>query len=202
VVDSSGFKVYGEGEWKVRQHGWSKRRTWRKLHLGVDEASGQIVAATASTNDIRDDEVLGDLLEQVPPERQLHQVSGDGSYDSRRCYQLLQQRGARATIPPCRGARLADLEHKPELAARNDNLERIAWWSHWSGSQDGGPACWKVEVDYHRRSLAETTFCRVKTVFGERLSARRFEGQGQELLLWCAALNRMTHLGMPQSYPI
>lgn len=202
VVDSSGFKVYGEGEWKVRQHGASKRRTWRKLHLGVDEASRQIVAATVSTNDFRDDELLLDLLEQVAPQVELSQVSGDGSYDSRRCYQLLQQRGAHASIPPCHGARLADLKHQPELAQRNANIERIAWWSGWSGSQEVGRACWKVEVDYHRRSLAETTFFRLKSLFGERLSARSFEGQGQELLIWCAALNRMTLLGMPQSDPI
>src|SRR5262252_8097587 len=66
VIDSSGFKVYGEGEWKVRQHGWSKRRTWRKLHLAVDEATGEIVAAVASEAVGTDEDALPDLLEQVP----------------------------------------------------------------------------------------------------------------------------------------
>lgn len=208
VVDSSGFKIYGEGEWKVRQHGATKRRTWRKLHLGVDPASGQIVSALGSTNDFGDDELLGDLLEQVPETVELEQVSGDGSYDSRSCYQLLQERGARqkrpvrASIPPRHGALLADLSQKPELAQRNANLERIAWWRSWGGSEDAGRACWKVEVGYHRRSLAETSFFRLKTLFGERLSARRFAGQGRELLIRCAALNRMTHLGLPQSYVV
>jgi hypothetical protein len=79
VIDSSGFKVYGEGEWKVRQHGWSKRRTWRKLHLGVDEAMGEIVAAVASEAGVADDATLPDLLEQVPGE--IDQVSADGAYD-------------------------------------------------------------------------------------------------------------------------
>ncbi len=50
MVDSTGIKVYGEGEWKVRQHGYSKRRTWRKLHLGVDETTGEILAGVVSTN--------------------------------------------------------------------------------------------------------------------------------------------------------
>ncbi|MEL6940937.1 MAG: IS5 family transposase, partial [Cyanobacteria bacterium J06598_1] len=62
VVDSTGVKVYGEGEWKTRQHGVSKRRTWRKLHLGVDESTGEILAAVVTTNDFHDSEVLPDLL--------------------------------------------------------------------------------------------------------------------------------------------
>jgi len=77
VIDSSGFKVYGEGEWKVRQHGWSKRRTWRKLHWGVEEATGEIVAAVTSEAGVSDDEVLPDLLAQVPGA--IRQVSADGA---------------------------------------------------------------------------------------------------------------------------
>jgi len=77
VIDSSGFKVYGEGEWKVRQHGWSKRRTWRKLHLAVDEATGEIVAAVASDAQVADDEVVPDLLEQGAGA--IEQVSADGA---------------------------------------------------------------------------------------------------------------------------
>ncbi len=68
VVDATGVKVYGEGEWKVRQHGWSKRRTWRKLHLGVDEATGEIVAAVCTTNDIQDVEVFEDVLDSIEGE--------------------------------------------------------------------------------------------------------------------------------------
>ena len=92
VVDSTGVKVYGEGEWKTRQHGISKRRTWRKLHLGVDEAIGEILAAVVTTNDVHDGEVLSDLLEQI--EGEIEQVSavrpwrGEalGAYDHRHCY--------------------------------------------------------------------------------------------------------------------
>jgi hypothetical protein len=79
MVDSTGCKVYGEGEWKVRTHGKSKRRTWRKLHLGVDEQTGEIVAAVLSSNDVSDGEALPELLEQVG--EALAQVSGDGGYD-------------------------------------------------------------------------------------------------------------------------
>jgi IS5 family transposase len=98
VVDSTGMKVFGEGEWKVRQHGYSKRRTWRKLHLGVDEASGEIVAAVATTHDVADNEVIEGPLDQV--EGEIEQVSGDGSYDKRNCYQAIKKRNAKAAIPP------------------------------------------------------------------------------------------------------
>src|SRR5204863_377467 len=104
VVDSTGLKVYGEGEWKVRQHGWSKRRTWRKLHLAVDEATGEIVAAVASEAGVTDDAALPDLLEQVPGE--IRQVSADGAYDKRHCYDALAARGAKAVIPPRRDAKI------------------------------------------------------------------------------------------------
>lgn len=97
VLDSSGFKVYGEGEWKVHQHGWSKRRTWRKLHLGVDEATGEIVAAVASEAGVTDDDVVTDLVEQVA--RPIAQVSADGAYDKRKVYEALEKTGGKVTIP-------------------------------------------------------------------------------------------------------
>jgi len=190
VIDSSGFKVYGEGEWKVRQHGWSKRRTWRKLHLGVDEATGEIVAAVASEAGVSDDAALPDLLAQV--EGDLSQVSGDGAYDKRHCYDALAERGAKAVIPPRRNAKI--WQHGNCAGApwqRDENLRAI---------RHQGRRRWKQESGYHRRSLAETTFFRLKTIFGPTLHARAFAQQATELFLKVAALNRMTHLGMPESY--
>ncbi|SRR6266487_1278752 len=61
---------------------------------------------------------------------------------------------------------------------------------------------WKKESAYHRRSLAETAFFRFKTLFGPTLQARHFDQQATELFLKAAALNRMTHLGMPDSYRV
>jgi len=101
VVDSTGVKVYGAGEWKTRQHGVSKRRTWRKLHLGVDEATGEIVAMVVTTNDVADGEVLEALLEQI--EDEIEQVSTDGAYDHRHCYDAIAAKGAKAVIPPPQG---------------------------------------------------------------------------------------------------
>lgn len=192
VVDSSGFKVYGEGEWKVRLHGWSKRRTWRKLHLAVDEATGEIVAAVASEAGVSDDAALPDLLARVQGE--VGQVSADGAYDKRRCYEAIEARGAKAAIPPRRDAKIW---HHGNCAAppqqRDENLRAI---------RRHGRRRWKQESGYHRRSLAETAFFRFKTLFGPALHARQFPQQATELFLKAAALNRMTHLGMPDSYRI
>jgi hypothetical protein len=190
VLDSSGFKVYGEGEWKVRLHGWSKRRTWRKLHLGVDEATSEIVAAVASEASVSDDEGLPALLAQVKGE--IRQASADGAYDKRRCYEVLEERGAHAVIPPRRDAKI--WQHKNCTGVpwqRDENLRAI---------RRTGRRRWKQDSGYHRRSLAETTFFRCKTLFGPTLRARAFPQQATELFIMAAALNRMTHLGMPDSY--
>ncbi len=190
VVDSTGIKVYGEGEWKVRQHGYSKRRTWRKLHLGADETTGEIVAAVVSTNNFTDGQVLPDLLEQVAD--QITQVSGDGGYDKRNCYDAIGARGARAAIPPQKNAKIWQHGNSQEARlARDENVRAC---------RRKGRAAWKRESGYHRRSLAETQMFRLKTIFGERVSARSFEGQATQLLVRCAVLNQMTHLGMPESY--
>jgi IS5 family transposase len=192
VVDSTGIKVYGEGEWKVRQHGYTRRRTWRKLHLGVDEASGEFVAVVVSTNDFKDSQILPDLLEQV--EDEIYQVSADGAYDSRNCYDAIRDRKARAAIPPQKRARIWQHGNtKAEGHIRDENLREI---------RRKGRRQWKRESGYHRRSLAETAVFRVKMIFGERVRARKFEGQAAQMLVRCATLNRMTHLGMPDSYAV
>jgi transposase len=190
VIDASGVKVYGEGEWQVRQQGWSKRRTWRKLHLAVDEATGEIVAAVVSEASVTDDEAVPDLLDQGAGE--IGQVSADGAYDKRRCYEALEERGAKAVIPPRRDAKI--WQHKSCAGApwqRDENLRAI---------RRQGRRRWKQASGYQRRSLVETTFFRLKTLFGPSVQARAFPQQATELFLKVAALNRMTHLGMPESY--
>ena len=192
VVDATGIKVYGEGEWKVRRHGSAKRRTWRKLHLGIDESSGEIVAAAITTNDFSDGQLLPDLLDQI--DEPIEQVSGDGAYDTRACYAAVGERSAQAAIPPRRGARIWQHgnANAPPLA-RDENLRRI---------RRSGRQRWKRECGYHRRSLAETAMFRIKTLFGDRVRAHCFAGQAAELLIRCATLNCMTHLPMPNSYAV
>lgn len=192
VVDSTGVKIYGEGEWKVRRYGWSKRRTWRKLHLGVDEATGEVAAAAVSTNACGDGQALPALLAQV--EGTIRQVTGDGGYDDRQCYDAIRERGARAVIPPQKGARI--WHHGNTKGERHDRDENLRY------CRAHGRAKWKRDFGYHRRSLAEVAVFRLKMVFGERASARSLAGQASQLLVRCAALNRMTHVGMPDSFKV
>ncbi|WP_445627651.1 IS5 family transposase [Nostoc sp. DSM 114167] len=191
VVDSTGVKVYGEGEWKVRTHGVGKRRTWRKLHLGVDSESGEILGAVVTTNDMADCEVLPDILEQI--EQPIEQVSGDGGYDTKGCYNTISQRGARATIPPRSNAKMQQPHPHSQPHPRDENLPRV---------NQVGRKQWKQESGYHRRSLSETAIFRLKTIFGGKLRRRFFDNQAVDLFLQCAALNRMIQLGKPDSYKV
>lgn len=192
VVDSTGAKVYGEGEWKVRQHGWSKRRTWRKLHIGVDEATGDILLGEVTGNDTADCGMLTPLLRQIPEERQIDQLSADGAYDKRVCYEELMRRSVSSiAIPPQHNAKIwkhgnTSTIHLP----RDENLRRI---------RAIGRKRWKEEIGYHRRSLVETAMFRLKTIFTDKVRSRSFANQRTELLLRCRALNLMTMLGMPES---
>lgn len=190
VVDSTGVKVYGEGEWKTRQHGISKRRTWRKLHLGIDETTGEIISAVATTNDYHDSQVLGDILDGV--EEQISQVSTDGAYDTKSCYEQIEQKGAKAVIPPRKNAKIQQHGNcKASPLIRDENLRAI---------RQMGRKKWKRESGYHRRSIAETVMFRLKCIFGGSLSSRQFDNQAVELFLQCAALNRMIQLCKPNSY--
>lgn len=194
VMDSSGLKIYGEGEWKVRTHGKSKRRTWRKLHLGVDPRSGEIQAAALTTNNVSDDQMVEPLLAQI--EQPIGRFAGDGGYDKRKVYASLNEHvpNAHILIPPRKNARIWQHGNtKAERLRRDGNLRAI---------RKTGRKAWKQASGYHVRSLVETTMFRLKAIFGDRLSARLMETQNTQAMIRCVALNRMTHLGMPESYQI
>jgi len=188
LVDATGLKVYGEGEWKTRQHGISKRRTWRKVHLAFDAATGEVLADVTTETNVHEKEMLPDLLSQI--EEEIKRVGGDGGYDYQTCYQAIADRGARAIIPPRRTGRIWG---NGQMDDRDAHLRRIA---------EIGRTAWKKESGYHRRSLVETGIFRLKKLFGSSLSARSLSNQQQEVRLRCVALNRMTALGMPESYPL
>jgi hypothetical protein len=186
VIDSTGLKLYGEGEWKVRLRGWAKHRTWRKLHLSMDADSQAITSVLITGKETVDPRGLPHLLKRV--EVPVEKVYADGAYDSRQCYKALVERGARAVIPPREGSVLWEDEY---LKGRNSNLRQV----HRPGVKG-----WKQRSGYHRRSLVETAISRLKAIFTDRLRSREVERQRTEVAVRCAALNRMTELGMPQSY--
>jgi hypothetical protein len=100
LIDSTGIKVEGKGEWHARKHGGPKRRIWRKVHLGIDEKTLEIRAVEFTSSDIGDAPILPDLLGQIPPDQEIGSVTADGAYDTRKCHDAIANRGANAVIPP------------------------------------------------------------------------------------------------------
>jgi hypothetical protein len=184
-IDSTGLKVYGEGEWKVRTHGADKRRTWRKLHISMDAETHHITAALLTEKDALDRNSVAALLQQT--EANIEAVCADGAYDFEQCYRAIKQAGAIALIPPRRDA---VRRGKSPFEQRDENLR---------GIRQVGRKQWKKMSGYHQRSLVECAFFRLKTLFSDRLRARRTDTQTAEAKVRCVALNRMTSLGMPQS---
>jgi hypothetical protein len=182
VIDSTGIKVFGEGEWKTRQHGVGKRRTWRKLHLAIDPATHDVVAAQVTVLEVTDAEVFPDLLEQLE-DQPLGTVAADGAYDQRGCYDTVEQRGGRALIPPRENAVEWEASHPRTVTVQACRAE--------------GRKAWKVSVGYHRRSLSETAMFRYKQLISPAFSFRRFASQVAEAYAGLAVLNRMNTLGMP-----
>lgn len=193
VMDSTGLKVYGEGEWKVRQHGYSKRRTWRKLHLSVDATTHEIQAVEVTEAGVDDAAAGVQLLTATPGD--IEQVSADGAYDKRKFYEACTARQVKQiSVPPRHDAKIWQHGNShQEPLPRDQNLRLI---------RRHGRKKWKRLAHYHRRSLAETAVFRFKLIFGNTLQSRRLANQITEARIKVAALNRMTQLGMPDSYPV
>jgi hypothetical protein len=185
LIDSSGFKVYGEGEWYVRLRKQFRRRTWRKLHIAVDHRSGLVVSAVGTHKDFLDRVAVAELLDQTEPA--IKAVYADGAYDYKVCYKAIHERGGEAIIPPKQRRVLHSQEW---MRSRNRNIKQM---------RKLGLSKWKRKSGYHKRSLVETAFHRLKKVFSDRLRSKRTDNQDSEMVIRCEALNRMTNLGMPES---
>ncbi len=191
LVDSTGIKFLGEGEWKRKKHGAEYRRQWRKVHLGIDAHTLEIRAIEVTDNSVGDAPMLPELLAQIPADEAVASVSGDGAYDTKACHAAIAQRGAQAVIPPRKNARpwRTTLVGAASRNAALNACHRLgrAIWKKWSG--------------YHRRSLVETKMHCFKRL-GDRVMARTFERQVVELHVRVALLNRFTQLGRPTTVPV
>ena len=192
VMDSTGLKVYGEGEWKVRIHGRCKHRTWRKIHLAADPRTGLIQAGQMTTNSISDGQMVKPLLKQL--RTKVEKLAADGAYDQHKVYDELKRLKIYPLIPPKKNARI--LKHKNSrgrTVPRDRNLRLI---------RSLGRKEWKKQSGYHKRSLVENIMYRYKTILGDKLQARDPLRQNVEAMICCKILNKMNLAGMPISYKI
>jgi len=180
------MKFLGEGEWKRKKHGAEYRRQWRKLHIGIDAKTLQIRAVQLTTNNVSDSQLLGDLLAQIPQDEQIDSVYTDGAYDTKKCRQVIADRQAHAVTPPRKNAKLWK-DTKSSTLERNELLRTVTRL---------GRTLWKKWAGYHRRSLVETKMHCIK-LLGDKLSARRFDSQVDEIHARVSVLNRFTELSRP-----
>ena len=145
LIDSTGIKVAGEGEWTARKHGGAKRRVWRKIHIGIAEKTLEIRAAEFTSSDVGDAPMLSELLDQIPPDPEIASVTADGAFDTRKCHDAVADRGAAAIIPPRKNAKPWKADSAGAVA-RNEALR---------ASRRFGRTIWRRWSGYHRRSRVE-----------------------------------------------
>ncbi|HEX2172572.1 MAG TPA: IS5 family transposase [Dehalococcoidia bacterium] len=189
VIDSTGLKVYGAGEWHRDKHGGRNRRSWRKLHLAVDPDTSEILACELTDQNQGDPTQVGALLDPIAGD--IASVTADGAYDGDPVYRAVANRAPEAAviIPPRSVA-------KPGPQADQAPTQRDR---HIQMIKQKGRLGWQQATGYGRRSLVETAMFRYKTLIGRRLRARGLAGQKAEARMGCAVINRMTRLGRPIS---
>jgi hypothetical protein len=191
IVDSTGVKICGQGEWHSQKHGEKKRKRWKKLHIGVDD-QGQIVASSVTESQEHDPSQVPVLLAQV--DAPIDRFIGDSMYDQEPVYAAVEAHspGACVIIPPRKDAVLSP-ESTTSPSQRDQHLLEIERTNRFH---------WKRTSGYYDQSRAENAFARFKRTFGSRLRAKRNDSQEREASLACALLNQMWERGRPQSYPV
>jgi len=183
LIDSTGIKVEGEGEWNARKHGGSKRRVWRKIHIGIDEETLEVRAAEFTTSDVGDAPMLPELLDQIPPDQAIASITADSAFDTRKCHDAI---AAAAIIPPRRNA-------KPWKA---DTVGAVARNEALRASKRFGRTIWRRWSGYHHRSRVDTKMNCMK-LLGRRLAARDLDRQVAEFQFRVAVPHGFTALGTP-----
>ena len=187
LVDSTGLKLGGAGEWLIEKHGTFRRRSWRKLHIGVEAVSGEIVAVLVTRKDIDDAAMAGALLDQIADP--IATFTADGGYDQDQVSQAVTERHPDATVivPPRAGA-VASASAETAPTQRDRHLRMIA---------DRGQMAWQKASGYNRRAKVEASIGRYKRVIGDALRSRTDQTEATEVALAAAALNRMLTFGRP-----
>jgi Transposase DDE domain len=192
IVDSTGLKFHGPGEWLVEKHGTRTRRSWRTLHIGLDADTGRIVAAELTTNDVDDGSQVGPLLDQVAGA--VASFTADGAYDTGAVSAAVAGRHPDAAIivPPRSTAMLSD-------TAQTNPTQRDR---HLQGITNNGRVGWQKSSGYNKRSRAEAAIGRFKQVIGNGLHSQTNARQNAEIAVAVHVLNRMLEFGRPTSVRI
>jgi hypothetical protein len=189
LVDSTGLKLCGAGEWLLEKHGTKTRRSWRKLHIGMDADTGQIVAAALTTNDVDDAAQVGPLLEQVATP--VASFTADGAYDQEGVATAVAERHPEAAvIVPPRSTAVPSETAETAPTQRDRHLQCIT---------EHGRATWQKTSGYNTRARVEATIGRFKGVIGDGLRSRTDQRRATEVDVAVHALNRMLELGRPMS---
>jgi hypothetical protein len=189
LVDSTGLKLCGAGEWLLEKHGTKTRRSWRKLHIGMDADTGQIVAAALTTNDVDDGSQVGPLLDQVTTP--VASFTADGAYDQEGVAAAVAERHPEAlVIVPPRSTAVPSETAATAPTQRDHHLQFIA---------EHGRAAWQKASGYNTRARVEATIGRFKGVIGDGLRCRTDQRRATEVNVAVHALNRMLELGRPIS---
>jgi hypothetical protein len=192
LVDSTGLKLCGAGEWLVEKHGARTRRSWRKMHFGVDADTGRIVAATLTDRDVDDASQVGPLLDQVAGS--VASFTGDGAYDQEGVYAGVGERHPDATvIVPPRSTAVPSDTAETAPTQRDRHIQLIA---------ETGRMGWQTAAGYNIRARIEAAMGRFKQVIGDGLRSRTDERRATEVNVAVHALNRMLELGRPESVRI
>ena len=189
IVDSSGLRLCGPGEWLVEKHGARTRRSWRKLHLGVDADTGEIVAAKLTAPDVDDGSQVGPLLDQVG--RPVASFTGDGAFDRDDVYDAVAARHPDGTvIVPPRSSAVPSETADTAPTQRDKHLQIIAGRDRMH---------WQKTSGYNDRALVEADISRYERVIGGALRSRTERRQATEVVVAARALNRMLDLGCPST---
>ena len=185
LIDASGVKVYGEGEWKVKIHGRGRPRKWLKIHIAIDAQTQEVVAEATTESNIFDGKMLENLLDQTQGSAEV--VMGDGAYDGKECRRAIYRKKARALVPPPKNARVWGRD-----ANRDDAVRIIRGF----GGDKQAKSLWGKMTGYNRRVLVEAAFSRMKRLFGDRLFSKTPERQMVENRVRCLLLNKMIGVGI------
>ena len=185
LLDASGIKVHGEGEWKVKIHGRGRPRKWLKIHIAVDVQTQEIVAEATTHSSVGDSTMIHHLLK--PLRGPINTVIADGAYDGTLTRKAIKNKGSKALIPPPKNAR---------YKGSHDDRDQAIMWIKGLGNDTLARSLWGKLTGYSKRALVETAFSRIKRLFGSKLFSKTPNRQSLENTLRCLLLNKMRKISL------